>query len=40
MLTAKRPAGGIDPDRVDALVGTRATVDIDADTVLQWEMVQ
>jgi N,N'-diacetyllegionaminate synthase len=40
MLTAKRPAGGIDPDRVDTLVGSRATVDIDADTVLQWEMVQ
>jgi N,N'-diacetyllegionaminate synthase len=40
MLTAKRPAGGIEPDRLDGVVGCRAAVDIAADTILTWEMVQ
>ena len=40
MLTTKRPAGGIEPDRLDGVVGCRAAVDIAADTVLTWEMVQ
>jgi sialic acid synthase SpsE len=40
MLTAKRPAGGIEPDRFDSVVGCRAAANIAADTVLTWEMVQ
>lgn len=39
MLAVKRPAGGIEPDRLDELVGRRATRDIAADTVLTWDML-
>jgi sialic acid synthase SpsE len=39
MLAVKRPAGGIDPDRLDELVGRRATRDIAPNTVLTWDML-
>ncbi len=40
LLTVKRPGGGIEPGRLDALLGRRAAADIPADTVLTWELVQ
>ncbi len=39
MLAVKRPSGGIEPERVDELLGRRVTRDIDADTQLTWDMV-
>lgn len=39
MLTVKRPGHGIKPKFVDAVVGRTATVDIDEDEILTWEMV-
>lgn len=38
MLTFKRPASGIGADAYDSLIGKTASVDIEEDTVLQWEM--
>ncbi len=40
MLTTKRPAGGIEPDRVDELLGRMLNRDAAADTVLTWDMVE
>ncbi len=40
MLTVKRPAGGIEPARIDELIGKRAATAIPPDTTLRWEMVQ
>jgi sialic acid synthase SpsE len=39
MLTVKRPGFGIKPKFIDAVVGRRARVDIEADEVVTWEMV-
>ena len=39
-LTVKRPAGGIEPDGLERLIGRRATALIPADTRLTWEMVE
>lgn len=38
-LTTKRPAHGISPIHWDALIGKRASVDIEDDTPLAWQMV-
>jgi len=40
MLTLKRPGDGIPPDKLDALVGRTAVVDIAGDTLLSWDMVE
>jgi len=40
LLTVKRPAGGIPPTELEALVGRRAASDIGPDTVLTWDMIQ
>ena len=40
MLTVKRPAGGIEPARLEEVVGKTAAADIPADTTLRWEMIQ
>jgi sialic acid synthase SpsE len=39
MLTIKRPGHGIAPKLIDALVGRVATVDIEDDDVVTWEML-
>jgi N,N'-diacetyllegionaminate synthase len=39
-LDVKRPGGGIEPGRLEELLGRRAAVDIPADTVLSWEMIE
>lgn len=39
MLTVKRPGHGVKPKFIDALVGRAATVDIEYDEVITWEMV-
>jgi N,N'-diacetyllegionaminate synthase len=39
-LDVKRPGGGIEPGRLDELLGRRAVLDIPADTVLSWEMIE
>lgn len=40
MLTIKRPGGGIEPHRLDELVGKQAVAEIPADVTLRWEMVR
>ena len=40
MLEAKRPAGGIEPDRLDELIGRTIAVDVGPDTVLNWDMIE
>lgn len=40
MLVAKRPGGGITPDRIDELLGRKVAVDLPADARLTWEIVQ
>jgi sialic acid synthase SpsE len=40
MLTVKRPGGGIEPARIKELVGTKALIDISADTQIEWSMLQ
>jgi sialic acid synthase SpsE len=40
MLTVKRPGGGIVPGDLDGLVGRVARVEIPADTMLQWGMLE
>ncbi len=40
MLTSKRPGTGIDPARMEELVGRRAASDIRSDTVIAWTMLQ
>lgn len=39
MLSVKRPGYGIKPRFIDAIVGRRAAVDIEADDILLWEMI-
>lgn len=39
MLTVKRPGFGVKPKFIDALVGREASVDIEEDEVITWEMV-
>ncbi len=39
MLTVKRPGHGVKPKFIDDLVGRKATVDIEEDDVVTWEMV-
>src|SRR5438045_8177978 len=39
MLTTKRPGYGVKPKFIEALVGRKAGVDIEADDVITWEMV-
>jgi len=39
MLTVKRPGFGIKPRLIDALPGRVAKVDIEADDIIQWEML-
>lgn len=39
MLTVKRPGFGIKPKYIDTLVGRTASVDIDEDEVVTWELV-
>jgi N,N'-diacetyllegionaminate synthase len=40
MLTIKRPAGGIEPDQLEALVGRKVTADIGRDELLTWDVIQ
>ena len=40
LLTVKRPAGGIPPAELEALVGRHILVDVGADTTLKWDMIQ
>ena len=40
MLTFKRPGTGINPSRIDEIIGKRAAVDIEDDTTLQFEMFE
>ncbi|NQU76052.1 MAG: N-acetylneuraminate synthase family protein [Planctomycetes bacterium] len=40
MLTVKRPAGGIAPGEIDAIVGRIAAVDIPSDTTIRKEMLE
>jgi sialic acid synthase SpsE len=39
-LTWKRPAHGISPREIDAVIGMRARADIAADTVLRWGLLE
>lgn len=40
LLTVKRPAGGIEPDQFDALLGRCAACDIPPDKVLTWDLIR
>ena len=40
MLTVKRPAGGIEPDQLDTLIGRQVASDVPRDTILTWDMIQ
>jgi len=40
MLTLKRPGTGISPDNLDRLIDRTATVHIEPDTLLSWDMVR
>lgn len=40
MLTVKRPAGGIEPDQLDVLIGRQVATDVPRDTILKWDMIQ
>jgi sialic acid synthase SpsE len=40
MLVCRRPATGIAPRDLDAVVGRRALCDIPAGTVLQWDQLE
>ena len=39
MLTIKRPAGGIEPDSIDALIGRTLTTAVTADSPLDWRQL-
>jgi len=39
-IVAKRPAGGIEPDRIDELVGRRLRVALACDTPFSWDLVE
>lgn len=38
-LTWKRPASGISPKNIDAVIGKSALVDIQEDTIIKWSMI-
>jgi len=38
MIAVKRPATGIAPQNLETILGARALVDIEEDTILQWDM--
>jgi N-acetylneuraminate synthase len=38
-LTYKRPAHGISPKFIDDVIGKLATIDINEDEVIQWDML-
>jgi sialic acid synthase SpsE len=40
MLTLKRPAGGIEPDQLETLIGRRLIVDLGQDATLRWDMLE
>ncbi len=40
MLAMKRPAGGIEPAELDALIGRQIAADVPRDTLLTWDMIQ
>lgn len=40
MLAIKRPAGGIEPDQLDALIGRKLTANIGRDKLLTWDVIQ
>jgi N,N'-diacetyllegionaminate synthase len=40
MLTIKRPAGGIEPDQLDTLIGRTVTTNIGRDELLTWDVIQ
>jgi N-acetylneuraminate synthase/N,N'-diacetyllegionaminate synthase len=40
MFTAKRPGTGISPHEIEQLVGRQLAVDLEADTVVRWDMVK
>lgn len=40
MLTLKRPAGGIEPEHLETLLGRQAAADIAPDTVLTWDLIR
>ena len=40
MLQTKRPAGGIEPDRLDELVGRTVVTDLEPDATLTWDMIK
>lgn len=40
MLTVKRPAGGIEPDQLDAVIGRQVAGDVAQDTILTWDMIR
>jgi sialic acid synthase SpsE len=39
-LTYRRPGTGIAPDEVDNLIGKKAKVDIQADSMLKWDEIE
>ncbi|MFO0837192.1 MAG: N-acetylneuraminate synthase family protein [Phycisphaerae bacterium] len=39
MLSIKRPAGGVSPDQLDAVVGRKLRIDIGRDTPITWDML-
>ncbi|MCG3178636.1 MAG: N,N'-diacetyllegionaminic acid synthase [Phycisphaerae bacterium] len=39
MLTVKRPGGGVEPARLDDLIGRVARADIPPDTTIRWDMI-
>lgn len=39
-VAAKRPGGGILPTEISKIIGRKATVDIDEDEFIQWEMIE
>jgi N,N'-diacetyllegionaminate synthase len=40
MLAVKRPAGGIEPAELDALIGRQVAADVRQDTILTWDMIR
>jgi N,N'-diacetyllegionaminate synthase len=40
MLAVKRPAGGIEPDQLDAVIGRQVASNVAQDTILTWDMIQ
>ena len=40
MLTYKRPGSGISPDRIDEIIGRKALMDIEDDTILSFDMFE